>query len=322
MRHLSSKRDLSTPICSRRGVLLSAAAFFSLRSGIRAQDESTFSTDVKLVNLFSAVRTKKGEYIHDLNKEDFALTENGRPQIIKFFSRESDLPLTLGLMVDTSMSQRKVLESERSASFRFLDQVLRENKDHVFIMQFDSALQLRQPLTSSFRELNDSLSYVDTPTYNELRQQAGGGTRLYDAVVKGSSDFMKSQSGRKALILLTDGVDFGSEATVADAVEAAQRSDTLIYSILFLGEYEFGSPSGRGPLVRMSAETGGAFYEVSKKLSIGRIFQSIQEELRSQYSIGYVSDEPVRVSEFRRIQLTTNRKELIVQARNRYWAKR
>jgi VWFA-related protein len=316
------KRMPADSTLSRRSLLTSAAALFALRARSAAQDPSTFSTDVKLVNLFSAVRTKKGEYIHDLNKEDFVLLENGRPQTIQFFSRESDLPLTLGLMVDTSMSQRKILESERSASFRFLDQVLRESKDHVFIMQFDSSIQLRQPLTSSFRDLNESLSYVDTPTYNELRQQAGGGTRLYDAVVKASSDTMKNQTGRKALILLTDGVDFGSEATVADAVEAAQRSDTLIYSILFMGEYEWGSPSGRTPLVRMASETGGAFYEVSKKLNIARIFELIQQELRSQYSIGYVSDQPVRVSEFRKIQLTTNRRDLIVQARDRYWAKR
>src|ERR1700734_1788739 len=142
------------------------------------QDEPTFSTDVKVVNILATVRTKSGQIINDLTKDDFALTENKRPEDIRYFSRESDLPLTIGLMVDTSMSQARVLESERTASFQFVDQVLREGKDKVFVTQFDMAVMTRQKPTSSRRDLEESLPNVDTPSKSELQAQRGGGTLL------------------------------------------------------------------------------------------------------------------------------------------------
>jgi VWFA-related protein len=167
---------------------------------------------------------------------------------------------------------------------------------------------------------------VDTPNINDLRSQTGGGTMLYDAMLKASREIMQHQTGRKALIVLTDGVDTGSEASILDAIEAAQKADTLIYSILFSDEGFYGlfsgGADGRNVLMRMSRETGGGFFEVSKKQSLDDTFAQIQEELRSQYNIGYVSDQPVSVSEFRKIQLTTHQKGLTVQARNRYWAQR
>jgi len=309
---------------NRRRFLLSSATLLGARALLRGQqEEPTFSTEVKVVNVLATVRNKKGELVPDLTKDDFSLSENGRPQTIRYFARESDLPLTLGLMVDTSMSQRRVLESERTASFRFLDQVLRQAKDQVFIMQFDTSVILRQGLTSSFGKLNDALSYIDMPSRNEMQIGGSKGTVLYDAVVKASNEIMKKQSGRKALLLLTDGVDVGSDATVADAAEAAQRADTLIYSILFAdsGFYSGGADGSRG-LMRMARETGGGFYEVSKKHSIDQIYASIEDELRSQYSLGYNSDQPVRISEFRKIQLSVKEKGLVVQARDRYWAQR
>jgi len=140
--------------------------------------------------------------VTDLTKDDFSLVEDGRPQSIRYFARESDLPLTIGLMVDTSMSQVKVLDAERGASFRFLDQVLRENKDHVFIMQFDLTVQTKQELTASRRDLDKALTMVDTPTRNQLRNQYGGGTLLFDAIVDAAQDTMSKQKGRKALIVL------------------------------------------------------------------------------------------------------------------------
>src|SRR5580693_3445128 len=309
---------------SRRQFLLSSACLAS--ANLRAQQDATFSTDVRVVSVLASVRTKKGEFIRDLSKDDFSLAEDGRPQTIKYFARQSDLPLTLGLMVDTSMSQVRVLDAERRASFRFLDQVLRESKDQVFIMQFDMAMVLRQALTSSFGKLNDALAYVDTPSRKELEMgsSTNKGTVLYDAVVKASNEIMKKQTGRKALLLLTDGVDEGSDATVVDAVDAAQRADTLIYSILFSDPrfYLYGSPDGSRGLTRMAKETGGGFFNVSKKYGIDQIYASIQDELRSQYSLGYVSDQPVRISEFRKLQLSVKQKGLVVQARDRYWAQR
>jgi len=288
-------------------------------------DQPTFSTDVKVVNILATVRTKAGQIINDLSKDDFAVTENKRPQDIRYFSRESDLPLTIGLMVDTSLSQTRVLESERSASFQFVDQVLREGKDKVFVTQFDMAVMTRQPLTSSRRDLEQSLPYVDTPSKNELQVQRGGGTLLFDAVVKASREIMTGQQNRKAMIILSDGGDNGSDETLTSAIEAAQRADTIIYSILFSDATYyggFGDPGGKTYMQRLAKETGGGYFEVSKKLTINQIFGIIENELRSQYNLGFVSDQPVRISEFRNLQLTTKRKDLIVQARDRYWAQR
>ncbi len=281
------------------------------------QDETVFSTDVKVVNILANVLGRNGEVVRDLRKEEFSVRENGRPQAIRYFSRDTDLPLTIGLMVDTSMSQRRVLDAERGASLQFLDSVLRENKDKVFIMQFDMGVQMRQGLTASRRQLDEALAFVDTPTRRELSQQNGGGTLMFDALMEASALTAK-QTGRKALIALTDGDDNGSTATAQEAIDAAQRGDTLIYSILFSD----GTTRGRRPLVQMARETGGGFFEVSKKQSIGQIFGVIEDELRGQYSIGYVSDEPVRVSEFRKLSVAVSRKGLTVQARERYWAKR
>ena len=306
--------------CSRRRLLLWSASWLSAQSAARAQD-AVFKTDVSVVNVFATVRDKNGRFIRDLGKDDFWLTENGRLQTIRYFSRESDLPLVLGLMIDTSMSQQRVLAAERGACLEFLDQVLRETKDKVFIMQFDMAVFLRQELTSSRKSLDDTLPFVDTPSRKELQLQSGGGTRLYDAVEKASREIMARQTGRKALIVMSDGVDDGSEASLATAIEAAQRADAIVYSILFSDAGYYGA-DGRGVLKRMSQETGGAFFEVSKQHPIEEAFRQLEEELRSQYSLGYLSDQPVTIPEFRKIQLAVNGKGMVVQARDRYWARR
>ncbi len=311
---------------SRRRFLLSAASLACSPALLSQEEQPTFTTDVKVVQVLATVTTKKGQIIRDLTKDDFALAENGRKQTIQYFSRETDLPLTLGLMIDTSLSQGKVMNAERSASARFFEQVLRPDKDQVFIVQFDMAVMMRQELTSSLKKLEDSLTLVDTPSRQDLYHQTGGGTLLYDAVVQASKDVMQHRQGRKALIILTDGVDTGSDLSLADAIDAAQFADTLIYSILFSDETYYGlsfeGARGKNVLMRMSRETGGGFYEVSKKLSIEQIFDAIQDELRSQYDLGYVSDKPVVVSEFRKIALTTDRKDLVVRARDRYWARK
>jgi VWFA-related protein len=300
-------------------------AFFvlALLLPLSAQDDPTFSTTVKVVNILATVRTKSGQLVNDLTKDDFALLENKRPEDIRYFSRESDLPLTIGLLVDTSMSQARVLEKERSASFQFVDQVLREGKDKVFVTQFDMAVMTRQPPTSSRRDLEESLPYVDTPSKNELQAQRGGGTLLFDAVVKASREIMSTLPNRKAMIILSDGGDNGSDETLTSAIEAAQRADTLIYSILFADPaYGGGGGEGRSWMERLAKETGGSFFEVSKKHGIGEIYGIIEQELRSQYNLGFVSDQPVRISEFRTLQLTAKRRDLVVQARDRYWAQR
>jgi VWFA-related protein len=305
---------------SRRRFLFSTASWMGARALARGQDVPTFSTGVKVVNVLATVRTKRNEIVRDLSQDDFILTENGRPQTIRYFSRESDLPLTIGLMIDTSLSQTRVLESERTASFRFLDQVLRETKDKVFVMQFDLAVLLRQPLTSSRKQLEDILPYVDTPTRRDLSFQSGGGTLLFDAVVQASNTVLKDQGNRKAMIVLSDGGENGSTASLNDAIEAAQRADTLVYGIFF-SDPSYGGVDGKGILQKLSRETGASFYEVSKKRGIEEIYTAIQEELRSQYNLGFISDQPNQISEFRALKLTTKQKGLVLQYRERYWAK-
>ena len=320
---------------SRRDFLISGASLLAAlwaRAQQPAPDtrtdagpDASFTTGIKVVNVFATVRGKNGALIRDLTKDDFAVLENGRPQAIRYFSRETDLPLSLGLMIDTSLSQGKVLEAELGASLRFLDQVLREDKDQVFVMQFDLAVVMRQEFTNSRKKLEDALTIVDMPSRRELLLQRGGGTLLYDAVIE-AAKAMKNQTNRKAAIVLTDGVDTGSDASLDAAIEAAQRSDLMIYSILFSDEGYYGlfgsGGEGRRVLMRLAKETGGSFFEVSKKEGIEQIFNAIQDELRSQYSLGFVSDVPVRVSEFRKLQLTVKQKGLAVETRDRYWAQR
>ena len=209
---------------NRRDFLKLSAALTVAGAAARAQQEgdAVFSTDVKVVSVLATILDKQGRIIHDLSKDDFQISENGRPQTIKYFSRDSDLPLTIGLMVDTSMSQVQVIAAERGASFRFLDRILREDKDQVFVMQFDMNVQTPQPLTSSRQQLEKALVYVDTPTRAELRSQVGGGTLLFDAVVNASKNIMTKRQGRKALIIMSDGGENGSDASLTDAIEAAQ----------------------------------------------------------------------------------------------------
>ncbi len=309
---------------SRRNLFGLAAGVITARRIVLAQQTPTFSTEVKVVNVFATVHDKQGQIVRDLNKEDFEIREDGKPQTIRYFSRESDLPLTIALLVDSSLSQTRVLEDERGASYRFLDQVLREKKDEAAVVQFDQAVVIRQTLTSSHKDLQDTLSLIDSP---DMRiPGAQGGTLLYDAVRQASIRLMRSQRGRKAFIVLTDGVDFGSAVTLNDAIESAQRAETLVYCILFSDETYYrhglaiGGPEGKGVLEKLSRETGGGFFVVTPSQGIEAIFKTIEDELRSEYSIGFVSDQPVTHSAFRTLKLTAKRKGLIVQATDRYYA--
>jgi VWFA-related protein len=355
MRRCSVDHPNDVRAVSRRALLLSVCALFEAR----AQD-TTFSADVKVVNVFATVRNKQGQIIQNLNKEDFTLEEDARPQTVSYFSRESNLPLILGLLVDTSMSQRRVLGRERTASYRFLDQVLREDKDKAFVIHFDREVELLEDLTSSRKRLESALTALETP---EPQQRGGGGggggghpgsrggrrgggTKLFDAVLLASDEIMKKQQGRKALIVLSDGVDNGSKVSLSTAIEAAQRADTLVYSILFADEDSFARrggggfggggmgrrrggypgggysnrPDGKKILQQISRETGGGFFEVSKKLPVDQIYSRVEEELRNQYSLGYTPDRPS--SGFHKISLTLKQKGLIVQARDGYYGDR
>ncbi len=370
-----------------RRSLLSALSMLPAARLLRGQQQEqappSFSTDVKVVNVFATVRDKKGEIVRDLTKNDFLLDEDGRPQTIRYFSQESDLPLTLGLLVDTSGSTRRVLPDEKTASYKFLEQVLREDKDQAFLIHFDFEVELLQDLTPSRAKLEKALNEMDTATMQRRsgsgggypggggggypggggggypggggggypgggypggrgrypsggQRPRGGGTDLYDSIYLASNELMRKQKGRKALILMSDGADTGSKESLETAVESAQRADTLVYSILFqdlefagmggggfgrmgrMGRIPVEQPDGRKIMQTISRETGGRFFEVTRKMPINYVFSSIEEDLRNQYSIGYTPDGTA-AGGYRHIHLTTTQKGLVVQTREGYY---
>ena len=212
------------------------------------------------MTLYATVRDKHGKIVTTLNKDDFSLDDEGNPQTITYFTRDSDVPLTLGPLVDTSGSQRHVLGAERDASYAFLDDMLRVDKDKAFLIHFDREVELLQDLTSSRDKLKKAIGLLEVSDNNQgggyggshggggRGGYRGAGTLLYDAIFLASDELMKKQQGRKALIILSDGVDHGSKETLEDAVESAQRADTAVYSSLFSGEedHNHGGSFGHG----------------------------------------------------------------------------
>ena len=334
-----------------------------------SQSEQKIAVEVKVVNVLASVRDKKGKTIGDLSKDDFVLTEDGKPQAIAYFARTSDLPLRLGLMVDTSLSQRRVLGEERDASYGFLDHLLRVDKDLAFVIHFDREVELLQEFTASRQKLQAALQLLQTPEGGMGRRGGGGsnggggnggpggwgggggqrgrggaGTLLYDSIYLAADELMKKEQGRKALIILSDGVDHGSRETLVSAIEDAQKADTIVYSILFKDDEGFsgarpgfgmGGPMGGGRrggggqrmpervdgkkiLEQISRETGGRLFEVSKKEPIDKIYAQIEEELRNQYSIAYPVTKDATPG-FHRLALTVKKKDLVVQARDGYY---
>ncbi len=353
----------------------------------------TITHDVKVVNVLATVRDKHGQIINTLTKDDFKLEQDGHPQSIHYFAKDTDLSLTMGLLVDTSMSQRRLIDQERTGSYHFLDDIMRADKDKAFIIHFDSEVELLQDLTANREKLDAALDKLNTPRM----QQAGGGssgggggggsggggypgggggypgggggghhmsggTTLYDAVFLASDELMRKQQGRKALILLTDGVDNASRVSLDRAIETAQRANTLVYSIYYsdpdayghenagqgmgrhggMGRFPGGGypgggypgggypgggypqrterPDGKKILQRISKETGGRFFEVTKKQTVDQIYKQIEDELRNQYNLGYTPEKADATPGYHKITLTTTNRDYTVQAREGYYA--
>ena len=334
-----------------------------------AQQSPPITVNVSAVNLLATVRDKHGNIVRNLTKDDFTLEQDAKPQSITYFAKESDLPLTLGLLVDTSLSQRRVLDQERTASRSFLDHVLREDKDKAFLIHFDHEVELLQDLTSSRQKLLAAIDQIHTPQLSQPNSGGGGssggagggdgrgshghghggGTLLYDSIYLAADELMKKQQGRKALVILTDGVDRGSKESLAEAIEAAQRADTLIYCILFADREEghdnrggFGGPrmggggmGGRGGgyprrteesrpdgkkvLEQIAKNSGGRFFEVSKKETLDKIYADLDEELRSQYVLGYSPDKPDATVGYHKLHLAVKQKDAQVQTREGFY---
>jgi VWFA-related protein len=293
----------------------------------------TIQVEVDVVNILCSVRDKRGGLVGNLEKDDFTVTEDGQVQTIKYFARETDLPLTIGLLVDVSASQANLIEIEKRAAYQFFSRVLRK-KDEAFLMSFGEDAELLQDYTNSTRALQDGLERLrinsgvsglhpgPVPTISQPR-----GTVLYDAVYLAATEQLQKEVGRKAIVLITDGVDQGSRVKLEAAIEAAQKSNAIIYSIYYVdpsayygrGGFVFGRVSDSA-LKRMSEETGGRVFKVDRKHTLESIFDEIQQEMRSQYALGYTPINANKDGSFRRIEVRTRDKSLKVQARKGYYA--
>jgi VWFA-related protein len=298
---------------------------------------TTLKVNVEVVQLFFNVKDKHGALIPALTKDDFTIAEDGKPQTIKYFKAESDLPLTLGMLIDTSGSQQRVLEMEKAVGGSFLDDILRE-KDEAFVISFDVDVNLLQDFTNSTRKLKRAMN--DTKINTGGVSCSGGpigpqgpvpcsstgprGTALYDAVYLASHDEFSHEVGRKAMILLTDGEDVGSRVKIKEAIEAAQKSDAICYVIMIADRgfvYGFGGYSGDSAMKKLSQETGGRVIDVGNKPDkLKQAFDQIAQELRSQYNVGYTPTNPTRDGTFRKVEIKGKNPDYKIQARSGYYA--
>jgi VWFA-related protein len=304
-----------------------------------AQDEpsTTLKVNVEVVQLFFNVKDKHGALIPNLPKEGFDIFEDGKQQTIKYFKAESDLPLTLGILLDTSGSQLRVLDMEKEVGASFLENILR-SKDEAFLISFGTDIELLQDFTNSVSRLRHAL--------NEAKMNAGGvgcsggpigpqgpipcpstgqrGTALYDAVYLASHDELGHEVGRKAMVLLTDGEDEGSRLKIKDAIEAAQKADTICYVLLIADRGFYGGSlfySGASEMKKMTEETGGRVIDVGNKPDkLRKAFDEIAAELRSQYNIGYTSSNATRDGGFRKVEIKSKQGDYKIQARSGYYA--
>jgi VWFA-related protein len=303
---------------------------------VQDQSVSTLKVNVNVVQLFFNVKDKHNGLIPNLTKSDFDLVEDGKPQTIKYFTAESNLPLTLGILIDSSGSQQRVLDMEKEVGGQFLNEILRP-KDLAFVISFDVNVELLQDYTNSSHDLRAGL--------NKARINTGGGscggvpgigggpvpcagspkgTLLYDGVYLAGHDELANQVGRKAMIILTDGEDQGSQLNIRDAIEAAQKADSIVYVLLIAdrGFYGvFGGYSGDSAMKKLAGETGGRVIEVGNKYEkLKAAFDQIAQELRSQYNIGYTPTNNKLDGSFRRVDIHPKNKDYKIQARNGYYA--
>jgi len=291
---------------------------------------ATIKVSTEVVSVYTVVEDKKKHLIPDLNKEDFELEEDGKPQEIRYFSRETDTPITIGIMVDTSPSQGKVLGIEQEEAKAFLHQVMRA-KDLAFVLHFDVDCELLQDFTADQRLLAHAIdeTVINGGGHGVMpgpfpTSDSGGATHLYDAVYLASNELLKNEVGRKVLILLTDGEDQGSKVKLQTALEAAQKSDVINYSVnisdrAFYRGQLFGY-SGDSVLKKLSDDTGGSVIEVNRAKDTSAAFQQIARELRTQYLLGYTPTNTKHDGSYRKIRVQVRNADYRVQARRGYYA--
>jgi VWFA-related protein len=295
----------------------------------------TLKVNVNVVGLFFNVKDKHGALMPNLTKDDFQVFEDGKLQTIKYFAAESNLPLTLGILIDSSGSQLRVLDMEKEVGGAFLRQVLTD-KDEAYVMDFNIDAELIQDYTRDVHRLQAALnkvkivSGITTPTLPGAgggpvpTAGAGAGTVLYDAVYLSSHDMLSKEVGRKAMILLTDGDDQGSRLKLKDAIESAQKADAIVYVLLcadrgFYGAFQ-GGYSGESEMRKLTEATGGRVINVGNKFDkLKEAFDQIAAELRSQYNLGYTPTNTLQDGGYRKLEIKS-KENYKIQSRAGYYA--
>lgn len=289
----------------------------------------TLKVNVDVVNLLFNVKDKSGHLLPNLAKEQFDVSEDGQPQNIKYFKAESNLPLTIGILLDTSFSQDRVLPIEKEVGAQFLQQMLRK-EDEAFLISFDVNVDLLQDYTNSPRDIRRGMDAAKIngggmaggiPGIGQGPVPIGNpkGTLLYDAVFLATHDKLRNEVGRKAIILLTDGEDQGSQLKLRDALEAAQKADTILYTLL-ISDRGMAMGTGEGLMKKLCEDTGGRVINVgNNQQKLQKAFDQISDELRSQYSIGYTPTNTKHDGTYRKVEVKT-KDGYKVQSRKGYYA--
>ena len=305
----------------RPAVILSVALLLPAQDG----PITTLTLQTRVVSLSAYVRDRQGRPIGGLTPADFTLRQDGAPVEIRYFSQGSDLPLTLALLVDTSASQRMFLADEAAASMVFFRAMLTRPEDRASLSRFASDVHELQPLTSSVDNLQRGLGYLNYPA--EHRAPAGAsGTLLFDAVVAAAQK-LAPQQGRKAMVLLTDGGDNGSRATLAQALAAVQQADVAVYSIFYSSDADPHSGStqpryqgDRNALEQLAQQTGGHVFDSGPLHPLRETFSLIQQQLRLEYLLGYrPPDSPAGT--YHKLELKPRDAKLVVEARRGFYTK-
>jgi len=287
----------------------------------------TIKTEVDLVNLFATVRDKNKRVVTDLKQDDFKVFEDGHEEKISFFAKEMQLPITLGLLLDTSGSEQFMLGAIQDAGGRFMHRVLKKG-DEAMVISFSTDVDLLADFTDDRSILDRAIqkARISTPGGGYIAGNPGPvpsgnmvGTALYDAIYLACADKLNGEAGRKAIIIVTDAQDEGSHTKLEEAIEAAQRTDTVIH-ILLVYDPRYGGNSGVAH--KLTDETGGRMIVVHGEKHLEEAFDQISEELRSQYTLGYYPSNTTRDGKFRKLHVETGNHEYKVLARKGYYAPR
>lgn len=303
-----------------RLVLIATSAFS------HAQQPPSFKAEAKLVNITASVRSTAGEIIGDLQQEDFEVLEDGVPQTIRFFARETELPLSLGLVIDVSGSQDKFIKQHDRDVAKFLQTALRPT-DEVFAICFGNHLRLVSDANPSVPDIIDNLKRFDKGERHfpdvGPHEERDLGTALYDAVYFSITEKL-GQPGqhRRAILLFSDGEENSSEHDLLDTIEAAQNADTLVYSIRYThiehGRLNARNRYGIRVMHHLATQTGGGDFD-ALHTNLADVFTQISSELRSLYQIGYVPSNTHSDGSFHKVTLHCKRPDAVIRSRSGYY---